>query len=233
MSGLIDRDYCLKHPGSIVRTFGFGLFLATIASKRKSLLERAVEDHQNHGYAYPGHVGRAYRLAALIELRVARIYGKLAKRFAAQPDVSAFFRQLEEEEKEHSRLMQLCRFVVVLHPDLKYIPEIRHPNIRAILALLRELSAAVEVLPLEKALEATVTVEQGEINSIFDRLLKQTDVASIRLFEGRLREAEDHADVVPRRVAALRERLRYEETDRVFHDPISVPGAHSEARIPT
>jgi rubrerythrin len=214
VSGLIDRDYCLRHPGSIVRTFGVGVFLGTIASRRKSLLARAVEYHQLHGCAFPGHVGRAYRLAALIELRVARIYGKLAERFAAQPEVSAFFRTLEEEEQEHSRLMQLCRFLVVRHPRLKYLPEIRHPNIRAILALLRELSVAVDTLPLDKALEATVTLEQGEINSIFDRLLKQADVEPVRLFEGRLHEAEGHADAVPKRVAALRERLASAEAGK-------------------
>lgn len=206
MSALIDREYCLRHPGSIVRTFGLGTFLGTIAGG-KSLLERAVERHQRHGYAYPGYVGRAYRLAALIELRVARIYGKLARRFADQPEVAALFHELDEEEQEHSRLMELCRYVVVRHPRLKYLPEIRHPNIRAILAQLRELSRAVDALSLDDALDITVELEQGEINSIFDRLLKQTDADAARLFESRLRQAEGHAESVPRRVTALREHL--------------------------
>lgn len=111
------------------------------------------------------------------------------------------------EEQEHSGLMQLCRFLVAYHPQLKYLPEIRHPNIRAILALLRELNRAVEVLSLEEALEATVNLEQGEINSVFDRLLKQVDAEGVRLFEGRLRAVEGHAEAVPKRVAALRRRL--------------------------
>lgn len=207
MSGLIDRDYCLKHPGSIVRTFGFSVFLGTIVNNRKSLLQRAVDHYESRGYAFPGHVGRAYRLAALVELRVAQIYGKLAERFSSQPEVAAFFRELQEEEWEHSRLMQLCRFLVVIHPRLKYLPQIRDPNIRATLGQLRALKARVSTLSLEEALDATVTVEQGEINSVFDRLLKQADTAATRLFEGRLGEVEGHAESVPRRVAVLRRRL--------------------------
>ncbi len=207
MSRLIDRDYCLKHPGTIVGSFGVGVFLGTIASSRKSLLQRAVENQESHGFALPGHVGRAYRLAALVELRVAQIYGRCAERFAAQPEVAAFFRELQEEEREHSRLMQLCRFLVVVHPRLKYLPEIRDPEIRAILMQLRALTRRVDTLSLDEALEATVTIEQGEINAVFDRLLKQVDSDAIRLFEGRLREVEGHAEIVPKRVAVLRERL--------------------------
>jgi hypothetical protein len=207
VSGLIDRGYCLKHSSSIVRTFGIGLFLGAIASDRKSLLQRAVEYHERRGYALPGHVGRAYRLAALIELRVARIYGRLAERFAEQPEVAAFFRQLEEEELEHSRLMQLCRFLVVLHPRLKYLPQIRDPKIGSIRRQLRDLSRRAASLSQGDAHDATVIVEHGEINTIFDRLLKQADSDAVRLFEGRLREVEGHAEAVPKRVAVLRQRL--------------------------
>lgn len=207
VSGLIDRDYCLRHPQRIIGSFGLGLFLGTVASRRKTLLERAVAHYELHGYAFPGHVGRAYRLAALIEMRVATIYGRLAARFADRPEVSAFFRELEAEEREHSRLMQLCRFLIVSHPRLKYLPEVRDPVIRGILAQLRTLNREVDSLSLDQALDATVTLEQGEINAIFDRLLKQADSEAIRLFEGRLHEVEGHAEVVPKRVAALRRRL--------------------------
>ncbi len=207
MRGLIDRDYCLKHPATIVQSFGLGVFLGMLTSTRKSLLERAVGYYENRGLSFPGHVGRAYRLAALIEMRVARIYGRLAERFASQPDAAAFFRELEEEEWEHSRLMQLCRYLIVAHPRLQFLPEVRDPNIRTILAQLRDLYRRVDELTLEQALEATVTIEQGEINAIFDRLLKQADAEAIRLFEGRLHETEGHAEIVPKRVAALRRRL--------------------------
>ncbi len=207
MSGLIDRDYCLKHPGRIVESFGLAVFLGTIASNRKSLLERAVDHYESRGYAFPGHIGRAYRLAALVELRVAQIYGRLATRFASQSEVAAFFRQLQEEEWEHSRLMQLCRYLVVSHPRLKYLPEVRDPEIQAILSQLRALCKRVDALSLDEALDATVAIEQGEANIIFDRLLKQVDSDATRLFEGRLHEVEGHAESVPKRVAALRQRL--------------------------
>lgn len=207
MSGLISRDYCVRHAGGIARTFGFGLLLSTLASNRKTLLERAVSYYENRGYAFPGHVGRAYRIATLIEARVARIYGRLAERFASQPEVAELFRELEQEELEHSRLMQLCRFLVVLHPRLEFVPRIRDPQISAILSELRVLQSRVGQMSLEQALDATVAVEQGEINTVFDRLLRQVDCEATRLFEGRLSEMQGHAQSVPERVALLRRRL--------------------------
>ncbi|MGE0082336.1 MAG: hypothetical protein AB7U81_13680 [Thiohalomonadaceae bacterium] len=207
MTGLIGRDYCFRHAGSIVRSFGFGVFLGTLASTRKTLLERAVAHYESRGYAFPGHVGRAYRLAALIEARVARIYGRLAERFAGEPEAAALFRELAQEELEHSRLMQLCRFLVVLHPRLEFVPAIRDPQIRAIRAELRALERRIDSMTLDQALDAAVAVEQGEINAVFERLLRQVDSEATRLFEGRLDEVQGHAKSVPRRVALLRRRL--------------------------
>lgn len=202
-----DREYCLRNPRDVVRAFGVGVFLSAIASQSKSLLERAVDHHQLHGYALPGDVGRAYRLASLLELRAAQIYGKLARRFADQPDVAAFFKELQAEEWEHGRLMTLCQLTVVLHSRFEYLPRIRDPKIREILAHLRELSGRVATLSLEEALETTQALEQSEINTIFDRLLKQVNTDAVRVFEGRLREVEGHAEAVPKRIAALRQRL--------------------------
>ncbi len=210
MSRLIDRSYCLKHPAEVVRFFGLAASLGTLVSDKKSLLERVVDHYEAHGFAFPGDVGRAYRLAALIEYRVAQIYGRLAERFAAQPEVAAFFRDLQEEEREHGEVMQLCRFGVVLHPRLQFIPSIRDPEIRAILTRLRELRGRIDTISLEEALATTVALEQSEVNSIFDRLLKQVDAGEVRLFQGRLSEVEGHAESVPRRVVALRQRLGLE-----------------------
>jgi hypothetical protein len=207
MAGLIGREYCFKHSREIIRSFGFGVFLGTLASNRKTLLERTVDYYESRGYAFPGHIGRAYKLAALIELRVARLYGRLAERFSAQREAAALFEELKEEEREHCRLMQLCRFLVVVHPRLKYLPQVRDPQIRTIVARLRALNARLDTLSLEEALEEVVAIEKSEVNAIFERLLKQAEAEPIRLFEGRLHEVEGHAESVPRRVEALRWQL--------------------------
>lgn len=207
MGAIIGRDYCLKHPITIIQLFGIGVLLGVLLQPRKGLLEHAMAFHQRHGFAFPGHIGRAYRLAALLEARVARFYGHLAKRFADQPAVHTFFRELQEEEEEHCRLMQLCRYTVAIHPRLKYLPSLRDREVQELLVRLRHCNRKAATLSLEEALDLTVELERSEINTIFDRLLKQTDQTESRLFETQMAATEDHAEVVPQRVEQLRRQL--------------------------
>jgi len=50
-----------------------------------------------------GAVGNAYRLSALFELRVARIYECMAERFSDIVPAYSLFKELHEEELEHAR----------------------------------------------------------------------------------------------------------------------------------
>lgn len=204
---VVDRNYCLKHPWEIVHAYGLGILLGTLLNPGKGLLERVIEHYSAHGFPLPGHVGRAYRLSALIEFRVAAIYGRLAKQFADRPPVAQLFDELCREEKEHGRLMELCRYTIALHPRLHFAPELRDPKIRPLLQRLRELQHKAHTLSLEEALALAEELEAGEVNTIFGRLLKQAQSDEIRLFETQLREVENHSVSVPRRVAALRAQL--------------------------
>ncbi|HKJ75811.1 MAG TPA: hypothetical protein VKA64_01255 [Gammaproteobacteria bacterium] len=207
MGGIIGRDYCIRHPMQVIHLFGAGVLLGMLWSERKSLLERVIEYHQDHGIPLPGEAGRAYRLAALIEFRVAHLYQRLAEQFADQPEVQAFYRELQAEELEHGRLMCLCRYTGHDHPALQYRPSLRDPEVSETLRRVRSLEKAAPTLTLNEALAVTEALEQTEINTIFDRLLRQADSAESRLFEEQLQATADHATEVPRRIAALREQL--------------------------
>ena len=207
MRGIIGRDYCIRHPARIIHLFGTGVLLGMLWSERKSLLERVVEHYQDHGIPLPGEAGHAYRVAALIEFRVARLYEQLAEQFADEPEVHAFYRELHAEELEHGRLMCLCRYTASHHPALEYTPSLRDPAVSEALRRVRSLAQAAPTLTLDEALAVTEALEQTEINTIFDRLLRQADTTESRLFEEELQATADHATEVPRRIAELRERL--------------------------
>lgn len=208
MHGIIDRDYCVRHPVQVIHLFGAGIFLGMLLSERKSLLERVVDHYQSHGIPLPGDAGKAYRLAALLEFRVARLYAQLAEQFADQPEVRALYRELHEEELEHGRLMCLCRYTASHHPALAYTPGLSDPAVRESLRRVRSLERAAATLTLDEALAVTEALERTEINTIFDRLLRQADSTEARLFEAELQATADHATEVPRRIAALRKRLK-------------------------
>lgn len=207
MAALVDRDYCLKHPWEIIQAYGFWIFLGMMLNPQKGLLERVVEYYAAHAFPLPGHVGRAYRLSALIEYRVAAIYGRLADRFTDRPPVGQLFDDLCREEQEHGRLMELCRYTVSLHPRLRYTPQLHDPEIRPVLSRLRELQHSTQTLSLEAALALAEELEAGEINTIFGRLLRQVENEDVQLFAAQLHAVEDHRVSVPRRIAALRNEL--------------------------
>ncbi len=60
-------------------------------------------------------------------------------------------------------------------------------------------------ISLSEALETTERLEEGEINTIFDRLLKQADQSESHLFEDQMQQLEGHGTSVPRRIQGLRE----------------------------
>ena len=83
METIIDRDFCIKHPSRIIGLFGLDVYLGLLFNQRKSLLERLTEKYSAHGMPMPGPLGNAYKLSALFEFRVARIYQRMAERFRA------------------------------------------------------------------------------------------------------------------------------------------------------
>ncbi len=207
MSTIIDRDYCLKHPMSIIKLFGLGVFLGMVFDKKKSLLERLTEYYAAHDYPLPGKIGDAYKLSALLEYRMARIYSGFAKKFHDNEEARKLFDELQQEEREHGRLMELCRYTVKTRPSLKYTPSVRDPSIRQMLQELRRIERKIDDLSLGEALDITERLEQGEVNTIFDRLLQQADQSESRVFEEQMHQTEGHGTTVPRRIQALREKV--------------------------
>ncbi len=152
----------------------------------------------------PGPVGNAYKLSALIEFRVARVYQRMAEQFKSHAAAHALFTDLHNEEIEHGRLMLLCYYTVELTPSIKFIPNISDPEITNTLHDLKVLEKSIHGFSLEQALDTTNELELGEVNIIFGKLLGQVGQEQSTLFMEHLKKAEGHSKSVPRRIQALR-----------------------------
>lgn len=205
MSTLIDRSYCLRHPGTITRLFGLSVFLRMLFSRNRSLLELLTSHYADHGYPLPGRIGDAYRVSALLEYRMARIYRRFATKFHTNDKAHQLFEELYQEEEEHGRLMELCRYTLKNKPALAFMPSVRDPAIRRMLKELRQIERTADNISLAEALDITEQLEKGEVNTIFNRLLKQTGETESHLFKDKLSQIEGHSTSVPRRLQALRE----------------------------
>jgi len=207
MQAVIDRDYCLRHPAQIAKFFGWDVVLGMLFSNKKTLLERVTEKCLAHGVPMPGPLGNAYKLSALFELRVAKIYAAMAERFKDQEEASALFRDLSEEEMEHGRIMLSCLYEIATKPGIDFVPSVRDEDMRESLNELREVQRRVPEMSLDEALNVTDELERGEVNVIFGRLLKQVGKPEMELFAERLEGAQNHSESVPRRVRELREAM--------------------------
>jgi hypothetical protein len=207
MQTIVDREYVRGHAGEVIRSFGLMAYIRSMRTKGKGLLEQLEEKYLSSGIPMPGRLGNAYRLSALIELRVARIYERMVRRFDENPLVSAFFQKLQEEEQEHARVMVLCLYTVDAQTELDYVPSVRDPEMRALLGELRAKALGVWKLSLDEALDLTEKLEASEVNTIFDKLLKQTRNPKSDFFISQLAKVEGHAAAVPKRIKALREQL--------------------------
>lgn len=207
MQTIVDREYVRGHAGEVIRSFGLMAYIRSLRTKDKGLLEQLEEKYLSSGVPMPGRLGNAYRLSALIELRVARIYERMVRRFDENPLVSAFFQKLQEEEQEHARVMVLCLYTVDAQTELDYVPSVRDPEMRALLGELRAKALGVWKLSLDEALDLTEKLEASEVNTIFDKLLKQTRNPKSDFFISQLAKVEGHAAAVPKRIKALREKL--------------------------
>ena len=207
MQTIVDREYVRGHAEEVIRSFGLMAYIRSLRTKDKGLLEQLEEKYLGSGIPMPGRLGNAYRLSALIELRVARIYERMVRRFEENPLVRTFFQELQDEEQEHARVMVLCLYTVDAQTELDYVPSVRDPEMRALLGELRTKALGVWKLSLDEALDLTEKLEASEVNTIFDKLLKQTRNPKSDFFISQLAKVEGHAAAVPKRIKALREQL--------------------------
>jgi rubrerythrin len=199
-----SRDYCLTHPLEVCRLYGVGTFVGTLVGRRRSLLARVAETFHEHRTPMPGWVGRGYRIARLVELRVANIYRLLAERFADLTPVRDLFRDFEAEEIEHGHLMTVCLHTVKVDLAEAYAPSIFDPEIRALLRHLRAVQRRIPEMSLEEAFKAAEALEAGEANIVFGKLVRQVHEPEVSLLKHLLRDAEDHQESVPRRIWEVR-----------------------------
>lgn len=207
MSSLVSRSYCLAHPVEISQLYGLRVLLGTMINTKRTVFERVASSFSENRLAMPGPLGQSYRLSELCELRAARIYQAMTARFADVPLAHQLFKDLEEEENEHARLMRICLYSVRMSPHRQYMPSVRDPEIRVVMREMRRVERRVPFMSLDEALRAAEELETGEVNLIFGKLLNQVEEPEVGLLREMLRHAEGHNVSVPRRIGLLRAQL--------------------------
>ena len=108
MIGAICRQDILSHPVITIRCFGWQVFFkALLAGQHQTFLSLLTETPVLQ--VSPEKVPELVERCIGLELRAARVYESLARRFRQPDSVKDFFETLARQEKDHAELLDLCR----------------------------------------------------------------------------------------------------------------------------
>ena len=112
MVGVITHWDIAAHPFATIRCFGWGVFFRAVGPWRSKPFLSLLRDAGYFGAAaskVPAILDRCIGL----ELRAKRIYAALAKAFADEGLLGAFFAGLADQEQHHADLLEICRAAAI------------------------------------------------------------------------------------------------------------------------
>ena len=208
MIGAICRQDILSHPVVTIRCFGWEVFFkALLAGQHQTFLSLLTETPvlRIPSAKVPALVERCIGL----ELRVARIYESLTRRFGQPDSVKTFFATLASQEKDHAELLGLCRAAARRGEwDAKHFDPWRDA-VPALEEQLREAESRAESLDrLSDALQLVIQLEASEINRVYSGIVAASDsefVRTMRVFHDAGRE---HISYISKCISEMDPELR-------------------------
>ena len=191
MIGAICRQDILSHPVITVRCFGWQVFFkAMLAGQHQTFLSLLAETPVLQ--ASPQKVPELVERCIGLELRAARIYASLARRFGDLDSVERFFTTLARQEEHHAELLGLCRAAAARGQwDAKHFDPWRDA-VPGLEEQMREAESRAESLErLSDALRLVIQLEASEINRVYSGIVAASDsdfVRTMRVFHDAGRE---------------------------------------------
>jgi rubrerythrin len=187
MIGAICRQDILSHPLITIRCFGWEVFFkALLAGRHQTFLSLLAETPALR--VPPQKAPELVERCIGLELRAARIYESLARRFAQPGSVKGFFATLARQEKEHAELLDICRAAAGRGEwEAKHFDPWRDA-VPALEEQMREAESRAESLDrLSDALRLVIQLESSEINRVYSEIMAASEsdfVKRLRVFDG-------------------------------------------------
>lgn len=180
MIGAICRRDILSHPVVTVRCFGWKVFFrALIAGQHQTFLSLLTEtpELQAPREKVPELVGRCIEL----ELRAARVYELLTRRFDQPDPRKRFFATLARQEKDHADLLAICQAATGREEWAEKHFDPWRDAIPGLEEQMREAEARTESLGcLSDALRLVIQLESSEINHVYLGIVTASDSDFVR-----------------------------------------------------
>ena len=203
MVGVINHWDIVAHPFVTIRCFGWGVFFRAIGPWQSKPFLSLLRDAGCFGAA-ASKVPTILERCVGLELRAKRIYKALAKAFADEGLVAAFFAGLADQEQYHADLLEICRAAAIrsgwkahlFNPWDDYLPRLEQQ--------MDATEAAVwKIDSVEAALQLVVQIESSEINQVFHAALAATDSAFVKKLRPFQEAMEAHMTYIVERIPEL------------------------------
>lgn len=226
MRGLITKKDVLFHPCVVISSFGFKIFIRSLAAPRGLTFLEVISEGIPHP-ASPAQVEMTQQIdrLAAYELQCSSIYGYLGEIFSASPQIRNFFRTLSYQEQGHSEILRLAKVEMArrnLWPRAKLLdPATMHKLEQMLIHLDLELKKE-EKPTLKKALQVIETIEASEKEMLFDFLHHFHEVVQIpflRKIHRIIPSFADHQSYINTMLPLLKEMETHEERARKRNHP--------------
>lgn len=200
---MIRRRHILAHPVVTIQSFGWRVFLRSILSGRGRTFLSVVAECE--AFVAPeeeasGIVDRCARL----ELRAARLYDALARRFSQARAASEFFAALARQEEEHADLLRLCGAASTgARWDARLLRSCAEEAPRLERAMEVAESQASRIRAVSDALRLALRIESSEVNHVFEDIIAASDSAFVRAVDAFRRAVGMHLDYICRRAPEI------------------------------
>jgi len=201
--GVITRWDILAHPVSAIRCFGWRVFFRAVAPWQDKTFLSVLRD-AGFLVVAASQVPTILERCIALELRAMRIYHALARVFADQGLIGAFFAGLADQEQFHADLLELCRAAAhrkgwkanLFNPWQDYLPRLEQQ--------MDATEASVnQVGSVEDALQLVIQIESSEINQVFPAAVAASDAAFVKRLKPFQEAMESHMTYIVERLPEL------------------------------
>jgi rubrerythrin len=208
MIGAICRQDIVFHPVITIRCFGWRvLFKALLAGQHQTFLSLLTETPVLR--MPPVKVPELVERCIGLELRAARVYESLARRFGQTDPVQVFFATLASQERDHAELLGLCRAAARRGEwNAKHFDPWRDA-VPALEEQLKEAESRAESLDrLSDALQLVIELEASEINQLYSGIVAASESDFVRTLRVFCDAGREHISYISRSIPEMDPALR-------------------------
>jgi rubrerythrin len=204
MRGVICKRHVLTHPLTVIRSFGWQVFLRALAAGPNRTFLSIIAPTLQNSTTPPDGVADFIERCVDLEKRARDLYLSLSEQQPKASPLADFLLTLAAQEQGHAELLEYCRNLAC-HTNWR---EEEVACWRGVVPVLEKRMGDVEGMmdgatDTTRILETVIALEGSEINNLFRGVVAATDNEFVRTFQSFQSAEAEHIDFICRELPRL------------------------------